>query len=352
MKIKNVKQLSEELNLNTSNVRIKMSEGKLPFLKAGRAFISTEKGVEYYKFIEEHSKTLESLKRSAKVISFVNHKGGCSKTTSVYTIASLLEKQGNKVLLVDLDPQGNSTQTVLEPHVNDEGITLPFPETIKNILIERKANGFISKERIKQTVRKSNFGFDCIPCDISLNSIIVELQNSSFKEILLKEILNEVADEYDYILLDTPPTLGFSVISALTASDYICIVSLAEAFSVMGVEQTLDLVNQIKSQTSVLANPRALEVLGIIVSKVEMNTNISRHFVGELEAFGEDTGINIYSDCLIPKTTKIPESQATRELITDVDPKSESSLSYFDIAMDIDMNVKKDRILEKLKGGL
>ena len=79
---------------------------QLPCLIWGRL---DKKAVEYYKFIEEHSKTLESLKRSAKVISFVNHKGGCSKTTSVYTIASLLEKQGNKVLLVDLDPQGNAT---------------------------------------------------------------------------------------------------------------------------------------------------------------------------------------------------------------------------------------------------
>lgn len=348
MEIKNVKQLSEDLNLNASNIRSKMSEGKLPFLQAGRGFISTETGVEYYRFIEEHSKTFDTLKTNAKVISFVNHKGGCSKTTSTYTIAALLQRQGNNVLLVDLDPQGNSTQIVLDPYLNDDGITIPFPKTIKDILLQRKEDGSINKSSIQNVIRVSKFGFDCIPCDLSLSSIINELESSSYKEIFLKEILNEISDEYDYIILDTPPTLGFSVVSALTASDYICIVSLAEAFSLLGVEQTINLINNIKKQIAILANPKALKILGIIVSKVEMNTNISRHFVDELYSFADELGINIYSENLIPKTTKIPETQATGELIVDVDPKGDASLAYFNIAMRIDMNIKKDRILEKL----
>lgn len=347
MEVKNVKVLAKELNINASNVRTHMQEGKLPFLQAGRGFISTDKGVEYYRFIEEHSLTLNSLKTSAKVISFVNHKGGCSKTTSTYTIAALLQRQGNKVLLVDLDPQGNSTQTVLEPYQNNEGITLPFPKTIKDLLLERKVEGTISASRIKEVIRKSKFDFDCIPCDLSLNSIITELESSSFKEILLKEVLNQISSEYDYIILDTPPTLGFSVVSALTTSDYICIVSLAEAFSLLGVEQTINLIQNVKKQTEILANPKALKILGIIVSKVEMNTNVSRHFVDELQSFAADSNINVYED-LIPKTTKIPETQATGELIMDVDAKGDASLSYFNIAMEIDMAIKKDRILEKL----
>jgi chromosome partitioning protein len=348
MDIKNVKQLALELNMNASNVRSNMSEGKLPYLQAGRGFISTSKGIDYYKFIQEHHITLNSLERSAKVISFVNHKGGCSKTTSAYTIAALLQRQKNKVLLVDLDPQGNSTQTVLEPFKNAEGIIIPFPKTIKDLLLEQKVNGNISSSQIKDIIKKSKFDFDCIPCDLSLNSIINELESSSFKEIILKEVLNQISYEYDYIIIDTPPTLGFSVISSLTASDYICIVSLAEAFSLLGVEQTINLIKDIKKQTEILANPKALDILGIIVSKVEMNTNVSRHFVYELQSFADEMNINVYSDNLIPKTIKIPETQATGELINDIDVKGDASIAYFNIAMDIDMKVKKDRILEKL----
>ena len=344
----NVTQAASKLEMDSGTVRRRIKSGELPTLKAGRNSVITETSLDYYNFINEHRITLESLKRKAKILSFVNHKGGCSKTTSAYTIASLLQKFGNKVLLVDLDPQGNSTQSVLEPYVNDEGITLPYEKTIKQLLLERKENGEVGVSRIKETIQESKFGFDCIPCDISLNTIMPNIESSSFKEVILKELLNEISSEYDYIILDTPPTLGFSVISALTASDYVSIVSLAEAYSLLGVEQTVNLINSVKSQNSVLADPRGIKVLGIIVSKAEMSTNISRHFVDELKEFSDDRDITIFDDNIIPKTTKIPETQATGELITDVDPKGLPALSYFNIAMLMDMEVKKDRIKEKL----
>lgn len=348
MKTMNVKELAQALELTQAAVRKKVSSNELPILQAGRAFISTETGLNYYKFTQEHKITLDSLKMKAKILSFVNHKGGCSKTTTAYTIAALLQSFGNKVLLVDLDPQGNSTQSVLEPFLDKDGITLPYPKTIKNLLLDRKEGGEVGIKRIKEVIQASKFGFDCIPCDLSLNSIMPDLESSSFKEVILKELLNEISSEYDYIILDTPPTLGFSVISALTASDYVAIVTLAEAFSLLGVEQTVNLINSVKSQNSVLANPRQMKILGIIISKAEMNTNISRHFVSELQIFSDERKITLFTDDIIPKTTKIPETQATGELITIVDPKGDAALSYFNIAMLMDMEIKKDRIKEKL----
>ena len=348
MKSVNVAQIAHELKLTQAGVRKKISMGELPILQAGRAFISTQTGIDYYKFANEHKITLNSLKRQAKTLSFVNHKGGCSKTTTAYTIAALLHSFGNKVLLADLDPQGNSTQSVLDPLVNAEGIIIPFVKTIKDLLLYRKENGSVGVNRIKEVVQTSKFGFDAIPCDLSLNSIMQDLESSSFKEVILKELLNEISAEYDYIILDTPPTLGFSVISALTASDYVCIVSLAEAFSILGVEQTVNLISSVKTQNSVLANPKAMKILGAVISKAEMNTNISKHFVNELQKFTSERDITLFFDDIIPKTTKIPETQATGELITDVDPKGEAALSYFNIAMLMDMEVKKDRIKEKL----
>ena len=209
-------------------------------------------------------------------------------------------------------------------------------------------NGEVGKKRIQEVIQKSKFEFDCIPCDLSLNSIMPDLESSSFKEVILKELLNEISSEYDYIILDTPPTLGFSVVSSLTASDYVIIVTLAEAFSILGVEQTANLIKSVKTQNSVLANPRLMKILGVVISKAEMNTNVSRHFVDELKRFTDEMGIIVWDDYIIPKTTKIPETQATGELIIDVDPKGDASLNYFNIAMLIDMEIKKDKIKEKL----
>ena len=344
----NVIQTAEILSLDQGTVRRRIKSNELPTLKTGRNSVITRKAVEYYSFINEHKITLNSLKREAKVLSFVNHKGGCSKTTTAYTIASLLQKFGNKVLLVDLDPQGNSTQSVLEPLVNEDGITLPFEKTIKDLLLLRKQKGEVGVDAIKEVIQESKFGFDAIACDLSLNSIMPDLESSAFKEVILKELLSEIQSEYDYIILDTPPTLGFSVISALTASDYVSIVTLAEAFSLLGVEQTCNLIESVRSQNSVLANPRAMKILGIIVSIAELSTNVSKYFISELESFAKEFELTLYHDEIIPKTTKIPETQATGELITDAAPKSDASLAYFNIALQIDMEVKKDRIKEKL----
>jgi len=344
----NVMQSAEILNLDQGTVRKRIKGGELPTLKTGRKSIITPVAIEYYKFISEHKKTLEGIKTSAKFISFVNHKGGCSKTTSAYSIAALLEKFGNKVLLVDLDPQGNSTKTVLEPIINKDGITLPHLKTIKDLLIDKEQNEEVGLNRINEVIRKSKFGFDAIPCDLSLNSIMTKFESSSYKEVILKELLTEISDIYDYVLFDTPPTLGFSVMSALTASDYIIIVTLAEAYSILGVEQTISLSKTIKKQNSILINPKKMEFLGTIISKAEMNTNVSKYFINELKTYAKEINIPLWDNYIIPKTTKIPETQATGELITDVFPKELAALNYFNISMLMDIKVKKDRIKEKL----
>lgn len=343
----NTAQAAQELGNDVATIRKKIKNGEIVPLRTGSKAIFTPVAIEYYKFLQEHKITLGGMRRKAKVISFVNHKGGCSKTTTAYTIAALLQSFKNKVLLVDIDAQGNATTTVLEPIKNNDGITIPFSKTIKDLLLERK-NGEVGIGRIKEVIRKSKFGFDCIPCDLSLNAIMSDLENSSFKEVLLKELLKEVSSEYDYIIVDTPPTLGFSVVSALTASDYVTIVTLAEAFSILGVEQTTHLVKSVKTQNSVLADPRAMKILGVVISKAEMQTNVSRHFVEELKSFTEEIGVTLWNDYIIPKTTKVPETQATGELITEADPKGDAAINYFNIAMLIDMEVKKDRIKEKL----
>lgn len=342
-----VKQVAKQLKIDESNVRRKIHANEFQALKKGRAYISTHKALNYYHFMEEQNKAIGSLKKSAKTISFVNHKGGCSKTTSAYNVAGILSKLGNKVLLVDIDPQGNSSQTCLEPNVSADGIILPYEKTIKDLLIEKKNTNSVERSSFDAVIKESYFGFDVIPCDLSLNSIIQEIEASAFKEVLIRETLKELQDEYDYIIIDTPPTLGFNVVASLTASDYVVLVTVPEAFSIIGIEQTINLIDSVRRQNSVLANPKNVEVLGVVISKAELNTNVAKHFIGEINEFGEENEIHIFED-VITKNIKVPETQALQKLITDYDPSSDASLAYFNISLEIDEKVKKERIKEKL----
>lgn len=343
----NTNQISSILDMDIQKVRKRIASKQIPVFKKAKQAITTPTAVEYFSFITDSKPMLDKAKRKAKTISFVNHKGGCSKTTTAYTIASLLYEFGNKVLLVDFDPQGNATHSVLKPTYNDEGIIIPHEKTIKDLILEKKNYGDVHVDKIKEVIKKSKFGFDAIPCDLSLNNIITDLGSSFIKEILLKELLAEIESDYDYIIIDTPPTLGFSVISALNASDYIMIVSLAEAYSLIGIQQTLKLIEETKEQSALLVNKKNIDLLGIVISKVEIATNISKYHLQELEDLSKENNIKLFKDNFIPKTTKIPETQATGELITDVDPKSDAAISYFNIALEIDMKVKKD-ILKQL----
>lgn len=347
LEVLNVKKIAQILNMDESNIRRKIHAGELPALKRGKSYSTTDRALEYYHFIEEQRKALGKLKTKAKTISFVNHKGGCSKTTSAYTIAGLLSRLGNKVLMVDMDPQGNSSQTALTPNMSEDGIFIPYKHTIKDVLLEKSKGNSISEAQLATAIHPSLFGFDMIPCDLSLNNILKEIESSPFKEVLLRESLKELEEEYDYIIIDTPPTLSFSVIASMIASDYIILVTTPEAFSILGIEQTLNLIDSIKKQNSLLSNPKNLRILGTIISKVELSTNVAKYFIEQTKEFGQQHDLPIFED-FVTKNIKIPETQALQVLLADYDPLSTASLAYFNIALQIDETVKKERIKEKL----
>lgn len=344
----NVKEIAQKLNLDESSIRRKIHANELPAVKKSKSFFTTSRALEYYNFIEEQKKALSKLPTDSKTISFVNHKGGCSKTTSAYNIAGMLSQFGNKVLLVDTDPQGNSSQTSLKPNMSEDGIILPYDYTIKDILLEKKNFGTLKSETINSTIKKSLLGFDIIPCDLSLNAIMQEIEASPFKEVLLREAIKEFESNYDYIIIDTPPTLGFSMVASLIASDYIVLVTTPEAFSILGIEQTLNMIRSIKKQNAVLSNPKKTEILGIIISKVEANTNVAKYFIEQIQNFANLEGVPVFED-VITKNIKIPETQALQKLIADYDPLSTASLAYFNISLSIDETIKKVRIKDKLR---
>lgn len=342
-----VKDIATKIDLDESSVRRKIHANEIPALKKSKSFFTTEKALEYFSFIEEQKKALLKLQREPITISVVNHKGGCSKTTTAYTLAGTLVSLGNKVLVVDTDPQGNCSQTSLEANVSEDGIILPFENTIKDILLEKKRNGKLSQNIIDKSIRPSLFGYDIIPCDLTLNAILQEIETSSFKEVLLKESIKEFENNYDYIVIDTPPNLGFSMIAPLTASDYVILVTTPDPYSIIGIEQTIDVINSVKRQNSVLSNPKKTEILGIVISRVKGSTKVAKHFIETLTEFANSLKVRVFEE-VIAENIKIPETQALQKMITEYDPLSLTSLAYFNITLTVDEVVKKARLKAKL----
>jgi chromosome partitioning protein len=335
-----VKEIAVQLGIDESNVRRRISNNILPALKKNtKSYISTNRALEYYHFTATHEKRLKNVKREAKTITIANNKGGCAKTTTATNLAGLLSKLGNRVLLIDYDQQSNASMMAIEPIIDENGMIQPFDLTIKDILLEQKKNHKVSLAFLQRAIRPSLWEFDVIPCDISLNSVRQELESASAKEMLLKEALKSVESLYDYIIIDTPPSLALEQTTSFFASDYVLIVSNPATFSVMGIEQTVSLIRSAQEQNILYAKPKKIEILGVIIASAEMRTNVTKHYVQEIKTFCQAQDVDLFKE-IVSKNIKVVESHALSKMIYEYDASSDTSLAYFDIAMSLDMRLK------------
>ena len=341
-----VKALANELGIDESNVRRRISNNILPALKKNtKSYISTNRALEYYHFTSANEKQLKNQTKSAQTITIANNKGGCAKTTTATNLAGLLSKLGNKVLLIDYDQQSNASLMTLEPIIDEHGMIQPFDYTIKDLLLEQKNQHKVSLEFLQKIIRPSLWEFDVIPCDISLNSVRQELESASAKEMLLKEALKQLETVYDYIIIDTPPSLALEQTTSFFASDYVLIVTNPATFSMMGIEQTVSLIRSAQEQNILYAKPKAIEVLGVIIAAAEVRTNVTKHYIKEIETFCTEESIMMFKE-IVSKNIKVVESHALSKMIYEYDASSDTSLAYFDIAMTLDMQVKNSRLKE------
>ena len=200
----------------------------------------------------------------AKTISFANQKGGVGKTTSAINIASAIGISGKKILLIDCDPQGNATSGV--------GIRKSrIQATIYDVLIGRCH----ASDAIIQTEYKN---LSIIPSGMDLAAAELELADIEKRQNRLKDPLSEVSDNYDYILIDCPPSLGMLTVNALTASDGVVIPMQCEYFSLEGLSQIMMTIKQVKK----LYNPM-LTLTGILVTMYNGRLNLSLQVLDELK---------------------------------------------------------------------
>lgn len=251
----------------------------------------------------------------AKIISIVNQKGGVGKTTTVINIGAALTLLGKKVLLVDLDPQGNMSS----------GLAVD-PESI----VEKNAySALVGISTLIQNVVPTQVpNLYCVPSDSNLAGAEVELVDVERREFRLKESLTEDIAVFDFILIDCPPSLGMLTLNALTASHSYLIPLQSEYFSLQGLTNILKTTNLVKDHL----NSR-LQEEGILVTMYDSRSNLSKQVYGELQKFaGDRLFLNV-----IPRRIRLSESTSHGVPGVIYDPACYGSRSYMEVAKELVM---------------
>ena len=251
-----------------------------------------------------------------KIISFANQKGGVGKTTSCVNIASSLGVLGFKVLIIDLDPQGNTTSGV---GISKKGLKA----TTKELLTGELPVG----EIIIETPYKN---LDVIPTNTALAGAEFDLFDLDDSEFRIKKALEEVKDKYDYILIDCPPSLGMLTVKALSASDGVVIPMQCEFYSLEGISQLLNTIKRIRQ----LYNPE-LQIVGILLTMYNGRLTLTSQVVAELKRYYEDKLFKVP----ISRSVRLTEATGYGEPICYHDPYSKGSLEYAAVAKELMMRI-------------
>ena len=265
-----------------------------------------------------------------KVIAIVNQKGGVGKTTTSINLSASLGILGKKVLMIDLDPQGNATTGV--------GVD---KRDIKNSIYEVLTLKSPIEESI---VRTKSVNLSVIPAYLNLAGVELELlelerkykeENIKFNRVMrLKEELDKVKDRYDYILIDCPPSLGILTTNALAAADSVLIPVQCEYYALEGIMQLINTV--MLAQRKV--NPN-LDIEGVLLTMLSVNTNLGLEVISSIKEFFKE---RVY-DTIIPRLIKLAEAPSHGKTILDYDPRGKGTKAYLNLAKEvIDRNGPKE----------
>lgn len=245
-----------------------------------------------------------------KAIAIFNQKGGVGKTTTNINLAACLALKGKKILILDIDPQGNTTSGM---GISKKGLDKTMYEVLINDKLEPK--DAIINTRVKN--------LDIIPASVQLAGAEIELVQLEGREKRLKKALDKIKNEYDYIFIDCPPSLGLLTINSLTAVDSVLIPIQCEFYALEGVSQLMSTIDLVKKNMNT-----SLEIQGVILSMFDGRTNLSIQVVEEVKKYFKE---KVYTT-VIPRNVRLAEAPSYGMPITEYDPKSKGAEAYFEFA--------------------
>ncbi|PAV28486.1 sporulation initiation inhibitor Soj [Virgibacillus profundi] len=255
-----------------------------------------------------------------KIMSIANQKGGVGKTTSSVNLSACLAQLGNKILLVDTDPQGNATSGV---GINKADVN----NCIYNVLVED-----LPAEEVVIPTNVNNL--DIIPATIQLAGAEIELVPTISREIRLKKSLEKLKEHYDYIIIDCPPSLGLLTINALTSSDTVLIPVQCEYYALEGLSQLLNTIRLVQKHLN-----KELMIEGVLLTMLDARTNLGLQVIEEVKKYFQD---KVYKS-IIPRNVRLGEAPSHGQPIITYDPRSKGAEVYLELAKEVMANGERVR---------
>ena len=247
-----------------------------------------------------------------RIIAVANQKGGVGKTTTAINLSSCLAEKGKKVLAVDMDPQGNMTSGL--------GVDKNSVEnTIYDLIIGESSIDEVLKKDIMKNL-------DIIPANIDLSAAEIELIDVEDKEYIVRNVIKDIKDNYDYIIIDCPPSLSMLTINAMTTATSVLVPIQCEYYALEGLSQLIHTVDLVRDRL----NPE-LEIEGVVFTMYDARTNLSLQVVENVK---DNLQQNIYKT-IIPRNIRLAEAPSYGVPINEYDPKSAGSESYMRLAEEV-----------------